>query len=159
MRSVKRLAILWFLRTPSRNRGVRPLVEDWTAPVLKLFGSVEELILVLRHYGEEEEGEEVYLINPICVNKAVEKYERIASDPGSGDTLDLPPVDVGFGVKDLDMELLEEYRQNFGEGNPTWAMPRFVEKVAVTKSMKRKLDVAKERAEMALKERGVRIAS
>ena len=156
LRKVARLAILWDLGwmgdAPIRPR---PLVEDWTAPVLKLFGRVEELVLVLQHRGDELEGRDaaVHLVDPIWVDEAMEKYSRIVSDPGSGDTLELRPMDMGIGGEGLDMELLEQFRQHFGEGNPTWAMPRFVEKVAVTERVKRMLDESRCRAEQVLKER------
>ena len=158
MRKVKKLAIWWDLgwtnNAPMRQR---PLTEDWTAPVLKLFGGVEELVLVLHHYGNEgeEENQTVHLIDPIWVDEALEKYNRIIADPKSGDTLEVRAMDIGVSGEELDLELLEEYRQNFGEGKPSWTMPRFVEKVAVTEGVRRKLDDAKRRAEMALKERGV----
>jgi len=78
----------------------------------------------------------------------LEIYNKIISDPTSEDSLDVPLLDMGIG--ELDMELLEEYRQNFGEGNPSWAMPKFVQKIAVTEDVKKKLDDARTRAEMAL---------
>jgi hypothetical protein len=154
LRSVKRLAILWFLGPPELGR---PLVEDWTAPVLRLFGGVEELVLVLRHYGEGE-GEEVFLVDPKDTEEALKKYESRFAYPDGGEQV-FPPMQFNFRVEELDMELLEEYRQNFGDGNPTWAMPRFVEKIAVTESVMRKLEDTRRRADIDLKERGVAIAS
>ncbi|KAN0117542.1 hypothetical protein V8E51_003519 [Hyaloscypha variabilis] len=154
LRSVKRLAILWFLGAPELGR---PLVEDWTAPVLRLFGGVEELVLVLRHYGDGE-GEEVFLVDPKDTEEALKKYESRSAHPDGGEQV-FPPMQFNFRVEELDMELLEEYRQNFGDGNPTWAMPRFVEKIAVTESVMRKLEDARRRADIDLKERGVAIAS
>jgi len=151
MRKVSKLAILWDLEpTPHLGPGSRPPVEDWTAPVLKLFGGVEELILILRHYEDDTEQDcsNVSFIDPIDVDKALEIYNKIISDPTSEDSLDVPLLDMGIG--ELDMELLEEYRQNFGEGNPSWAMPKFVQKIAVTEDVKKKLDDARTRAEMAL---------
>jgi len=157
LRMVKRLAILWDLGLDAATIRPRPLVEDWTAPVLKLFGCVEELVLVLRHYGDELDGGDaaVHLIDPIWVDEAMEKYNRIISDPRSEDTLEVRPMDMGIGGGGLDMELLEQFRQHFGEGNPTWAMPRFLEKVAVTERVKRMLDEARCNAEMVLEGRAV----
>jgi hypothetical protein len=97
----------------------------------------------------------VHLIEPIWVDEALEKYNKIIADPKYGDTLEVRAMDMGFGGEELDLELLEEYRQNFGDGKPSWTMPRFVEKVAVTEGARRKLDDARRRAEMALKEQGV----
>jgi hypothetical protein len=157
MRKVSKLAILWDLEpNPNLGPGVRPLVEDWTAPVLKLFGGVEELTLVLRHYqsDREQDSSNVSFIDPIDVDKALEIYNKIISDPKSEVGLDVPSLDMGIG--ELDMELLEEYRQNFGEGNPRWTMPKFVQRITVTEGVKKKLDDARIRAEVALKERAQR---
>jgi len=155
MAKVSKLAILWDLEPdPRLGTQVRPLVEDWTAPVLKLFGGVEELILVLRHYGDgtaQHDDSKVSFIDPIDVDKALEQYHKIIKDPTSEDRLDVPLLDMA--IEELDMELLEEYRQNFGEGNPSWSMPKIVQKIAVTEDVKKKLDDARSRAEMALKER------
>jgi hypothetical protein len=153
MLKISKLAILWDLEpNPHLGPGIRPLVEDWTTPVLKLFGGVEELVLVLKHYQDVAEGgnSKVYFIDPIDVDKALEIYNNIIPDPVSEDELAIPLLDMGIG--NLDMVLLEEYRQNFGQGNPTWAMPKFVQKIAITEGVKKKLNDAKTRAEMVLKE-------